>query len=215
MTKRFPLAWALILVATTVWLAGCARSPAARFYTLNPLGRQEAKAPFGRTPDPVSVTIAPVEIPDYLDRPQIVTREGRNGLKLAEFDRWGGSLGDNIAAVLAENLTILLGSDRVFAHHRVRGEKTDYGVVLRILRLDCVPGDQVLLKAQWTVSAGPEGKGGATHVSTVTERLSDSRYDTLVAAVSSTLGQVSREIAREISGRPQGMIPKPPGEVTP
>ncbi len=215
MKNGFSLAWVLFLVAAAVWLAGCGRSPAARFYTLNPVGRQEAKEPPGWATDPVSVSIASVEIPDYLDRPQIVTRDGKSGLKLAEFDRWGGSLGDSIAAVLAENLTLLLGSDRVFASHRARAEKADYGVALRVLRLDCMPGDQVLLKAQWTVFYGPQRKDVVTRVSTFTERLGDSRYDTMVAAVSTTLGQVSREIAREIRDRPKGTTPDPPVPVAP
>lgn len=190
----------LTLVAVAALLAGCASSPQSRFYTLSPLAAPEAKQAPGPAANHVSVSIAPVEIPDYLDRPQIVTRDGRNELKLAEFDRWAGSLSDNISAVLAENLTTLLGSDRVFVNPGVRGEKPDYSVAMRVLRLDCMPGDQVLLKAQWTVAAGPE-KGVATHVATFTERLADSRYDTLAAAVSQTIGQVSREIAREIPAR--------------
>jgi uncharacterized lipoprotein YmbA len=76
----------------------------------------------------VSVSIAPVEVPDYLDRLQIVTRDGNNGLKLAEFDRWGGSLGENIATVLVENLSLLLGSDRVFTYPRLSPEIPDVRV---------------------------------------------------------------------------------------
>jgi uncharacterized lipoprotein YmbA len=150
--------------------------------------------------NPLSVSIAPVEIPDYLDRPQIVTRDGRNELKLAEFDRWGGALRDNIAAVLAENLALLLDSDRVYVYPRTRAEKADYEVAMRVLRLDCAPGDKVLLKAQWVVTTGQEKKEIATHISTFTESLNDSRYDTLVAAISQTLALISREIAQEITG---------------
>jgi uncharacterized lipoprotein YmbA len=185
------------LVVVAFWLAGCASSPPARFYTLNPLGPQEAKHSSPAAANSVSVSIAPVEIPDYLERPQIVTRDGRNGLHLSEFDRWGGSLSDNIAAVMAENLGQLLGSDRVFAYPRMRAEKADYLVSMRVLRLDCVLGDQVLLKAQWTL-LGPDRKDVATHVATFTERLNDKGYETMVAAVGRTLEQVSREIAREI-----------------
>ena len=215
MKNVFSLLRALLLGAATAWIAGCASSPPARYYTLNPVGNQAAKEPPGQTSNPVSVSIGPVEIPDFLDRPQIVTRDGRNGLKLAEFDRWAGSLGDNIAAVLAENLTLHLGSDRVFVYPRVRAEKADYAVAIRVLRLDCAPGDQVILKAQWTVFGGPERKDVATYVSTFTEKLNDSRYDTMVAAVSHTLEQVSREIAREIRDRPNGTTPNPPEQVGP
>lgn len=190
----------IIPVAVTLMLAGCAGSPQVRFYLLSPLVPQEGNAS-PKTPTPVSVGVAPVEIPDYLNRPQIVTRDGRNELNLAEFDRWGGSLPDNIASVMTENLSLLLGSDRVQTVPRGRGETVDYSLVMRVLRLDCTPGDQVIMKVQWTLLAGPAGKEGVTRVTTRTEKLKDARYDTLVAAVSSSLGEVSREIAREISDR--------------
>jgi hypothetical protein len=164
---------------------------------------------------PVSVSIATVEIPDYMDRPQIVTRESGNELKLAEFDRWAGSLSDNIAAVLAENLGLLLGTERVFAYPPVSGEKADFSLALRVLRLECAPGDQVLLKAQWTLLAGPERKEAATRVTTFSERLNDRDYRTMAAAISRILGEVSREIAREITALPQEAASMPPAQVTP
>jgi len=157
--------------------------------------------------------VAPVEIPDYLDRPQIVTRDGRNKVKVAELDRWAGSLSENISAVLADNLSMLLGSDRVFVDTGMAADKTSYLVTMRVLRLDCVPGDHVLLKAQWTVVAGQDGRKPSTQVSNITERLNDSRYDTVAAAVSKTIEQVSREIAREITARPKEGLPNPPAQV--
>jgi uncharacterized lipoprotein YmbA len=199
--NRLPLMRICILVTASLWLAGCASSPPARFYTLNPLPPAEAKQSSPAATNAVSVSIAPVEIPDYLDRPQIVTRDGSNELRLAEFDRWGGSLSDSIGAVLAENLSQLLGTDRVYAYPRMRAEKADYTVVMRVLRLDCTPGAQVVLKAQWVVSAGPDKKDVATRVATYTERLNDTRYETMVAGVSRTLAQASQEIAREIPGQ--------------
>ena len=59
------------------------------------------------------------------------------------------------------------------------------------------------------------GKNAATHVSSVTERLNDSRYNTTVAAVNQAVGQVSREIAREILARPKEGLPNPPAQVSP
>ncbi|HJV35585.1 PqiC family protein [Geomonas sp.] len=193
---------AVIFLAVAIGLAGCASSPSARFYTLTPLSAQQAKQASPQA-KPVSISIAPVELPDYLERPQIVTRDGQNEIDLAEYDRWAGSLSDNISAVLAENLVQLLNSDRVYVYPRLRTEKADYLVSMRILRLDCMPGNQVLLKAQWSVAAGADGKDVATRISTVSERLTDKGYPTMVAAVGRTLEQVSREIAREIPARQQ------------
>jgi uncharacterized lipoprotein YmbA len=205
----------LAMVAVAICLAGCATSPTARFYTLSTISPPEAKGASGAAVNPVSISIALVEIPDYLDRPQIVTLDGRNELKLAEFDRWAGSLSDNIAAVLAENLGLLMGTERVFVYPRMSGEKADYSLALRVLRLECAPGEQVLLKAQWTLLAGSERKDVATRVTTFSERLSDRQYQTIAAAISSALGEVSREIAREILALPKETASQPPAQVTP
>ena len=199
---RNPLALLTSILVATLWLAGCARSPSARFYTLSPIVLDQPQRSIGERSNSVSVGIEPVQIPDYLDRPQIVSLNGHNELKLDEYQRWGGSLGDNVTAVLAENLALLTGSERVLVPPLPHGEKTDYAVGLRILRLDLVPGDQVLLKAQWTVFTGARRAELTTHLATFSERLRDGRYETMVAAVSQTLAQLSREIAREIMGRP-------------
>ena len=215
MKNGFPLPRTLLPVALAICLAGCATSPTARFYTLTPISPQEAQRASGAAVSPVSISIAPVEIPDYLDRPQIVTRDGRNELRLAEFDRWAGSLSDNIAAVLAENLGLLMGTERVFVYPRMSGEKADYSLALRLLRLECAPGEQVLLKAQWTLLAGADRKDVATRVTTLSERLSDREYRTMAAAISSALGEVSREIARVIIDLPKETTAKPSAQVTP
>jgi uncharacterized protein len=204
MVNSLPLPRVLCLVAATVLLAGCASSQAARFYTLTPVSVQKDRKPGGQTNNQVSVSIAQVEIPDYLDRPQIVTQEGGNELKLAEFDRWAGSLSVNISAVLAENLASLLGSDLVFVSPRMNSGKADFGVSLRVLRLDLAPGDRVLLKVQWSVFAGQKKSAIATHLATFTERVTGSNYEVIAAAVSQTIAQISREIAKEIAGAEAG-----------
>lgn len=195
------LTWTL--VASTIWLAGCARSPSARFYTLSPAALHEPQLSSQLRTSSLSISVAPVEIPDYLDRPEIVTRIDGNELKVSEYHRWSGSLGENMTAVLAENLAQLTGSEHVVVPPLPRGEKTEYAVVLRVLRLDCVPGDQVLLKVQWTVLAGENRGELATHLTTFTQPLKDDRYGSMVAAVSETLAQLSREIAREIMDKRQ------------
>jgi len=204
MKHAYFLLRATFLGTLAVMLAGCASSPPVRFYTLTPVGNQEAQRSSPEGASHVAVRVMPVEIPDYLDRPQIMTRDGRNALKLAEFDRWAGSLSDNIAAVLAENLGLSLGSDRIFVAPGLGGEKADYSVTMQVIRLDSHPGDQVLLKARWTVFAGQGRADAATQVATFSHRLNDSRYETIVSGISQTLEQLSREIALEIIHLSQG-----------
>lgn len=210
MLKGYSLAGFLFLAAAAALGAGCGSTQPARMYTLSAIEHQEAKPAVLQGANTVSVSVAPVEIPDYLDRSPIVTRDGSNGLKFAEFDRWGGSLGENISTVLVENLSLLLASDRVFTYPRLSPEKPDYRVGVRILRLDCIPGERVELKAQWVVTSGQEKQVETNRLSTFTEKVGDNRYETLVAAVSRSVGQLSREIAREIAARPKEVPPASP-----
>ena len=101
----------------------------------------------------------------------------------------------------AENLAGLLGSDRVAVDPGIRGGKTYFTVALRVLRLDFLPGRSVLLKAEWTIFAGQGRKDAATRTMSFSESLSYKRYETMLAAFSHTVGQLSREIAREIASR--------------
>ncbi len=203
MKNGYSLLRTAISVATVLWLSGCAQSPEARFYTLTPLAQQEVQT-LPTATSAISVNIMPVEIPDYLNRPQIVTRSGQNELQLAEFDRWAGSLPDNIAEVMAENLSLLLASNKVLAKGWGRYEKTGYTLMLRVIRLECVPRSTVTMRIQWTLSTPPDGTSVATRVSTYSEKLQNARYDTAVSAVSTLLGRVSKEIAQEIGQQRKG-----------
>ena len=103
-----PLAATLSIIGLLV-LAGCAGSTPSRFYVLTPIATTKA----AHYPDGMAIGVGPVVIPQYLDRPQVVTRSSDNRLEVGELDQWGGRLGDNVTRVLAENLSGLLATDRV------------------------------------------------------------------------------------------------------
>src|SRR5262245_34057041 len=99
------------LSRTTVVLAmlalptGCASSPPSKFYALSSLPSTPAA---GAATEGTVVAVAPVTIPLYLDRPQIVTRASENELRLSEYDRWAGSLREDLTTIMTENLAELL-----------------------------------------------------------------------------------------------------------
>lgn len=211
MLHRYAPAKIVIAGVLAAVAAGCGSSPPARMYTLSSIPPQEAASSDRPGVESVAVSVATVELPDYLDRSQIVTREGANDLKLAEFDRWGGSLGENITSVMVENLSVLLASDRIVAFPGLNTEMPDFRVAVRILRLDSIPGERVELKAQWLVTAGPEKQELARGLSTYSESLGDKSYDQLVAAISRTVEQLSREIAGKITTTPAALSTATPG----
>ena len=136
-------------VMLSFFLSGCGSSRPAKFYTLHPVKSIPAAAKQTVLSDPpVTVGIGPIEIPDYLDRPQIVTRTAQNELAQAEFERWAGSLKTDIARVLVENLSVLLPPDQVSVVPWTRGGPLQYRVAVDVTRFDVTPGENVWLKAR-------------------------------------------------------------------
>jgi uncharacterized protein len=185
----------LVLVAAPLLLAGCGTSPPSKYYVLNAVKAQETAGQVTTAPQSAFIAVGPVQIPDYLDRPQIVTRTARNELEISEFDRWGGSLKENVDRILVENLSALLASDGVVVVSWRRRAPGAHRLPVEVNSFDAVPGGSVLLKATWGVSSPDGTKTLLVRGSTVSQLLNDKGYSAVVAAMSQTLGALSQEIA--------------------
>lgn len=186
-------------------LGGCASTGTSRFYSLNSMQAVETVQKSEGAAPGVSIGIGPIDIPDYLHRPQIVTRTGQNELKIAEFDRWVGSLEADVSRVLVENLSILLAEDRISVFPWKQPVPMDYVVAVDILRLDGKPGGQVVLKARWTIHGKKDKKMVLARETNIGEDMEGYDYNTMVAAMSRALVNLSREIATELRSLSQGM----------
>jgi uncharacterized lipoprotein YmbA len=189
-----------VIIFSTLWvvLSGCASSPNPRFYLLSSLeGTSPEVKPSGEERC-FSIGIGPISIPYYLDRPQIVTRGASNEFTLAEFDRWGEPVGDNLKRALAANLSILLCTKTIAFFPWRGGIPVDYRIEMEVLRFDGSLGGNVSLDAWWMVSGGDGKKILASKRSTLTEAVGGQDYKSLVSAESRALGTLSREIAETI-----------------
>lgn len=182
-------------------LIGCVAggpSQPSRFYTLTPLDDAKTAAQKEAGEQCVAIGVGPVEIPEYLNRAQIVTRESPNELKLAEFDRWAEPLNDNITRVLAENLSDLCVEPVMIFPWRAP-IRVDFKVEMGVIRFDGMLGENVTLIVLW----GIFGEGGDKLVvakrSVYVEPLTDSTFEVLVAAKSRAVSKLSRDIADEIN----------------
>jgi hypothetical protein len=187
-----------ILTLFVMILTGCASSPASKFYQLNPIQNTTSVTSDGY-PDQIQViAIGPVRIPDYLDRPQIVTRSGKNELKLSEFDRWAGSLESDVSRVLVEDISSLLPADRFsvvrWTPYLESQVPASYRVEVIVERFEGTLGDSALLKAQWGVLSKDRSLL-LQKESQISEQINGSNYDALVAAMSSALERLSRDIS--------------------
>ncbi len=186
----------LALLALSCILAACAESQPSRFYMLSSLPPAEASG----SGKPLSVGVGPISMPEYLNRPQIVTRESETKLALAEFDRWGEPLGDLFSQVVAANLSSLLKTERVYSLPRRRTASLDYQVDIDIYRFDADQLGLIYLTARWSLY----GKGGKKLLKTGTTSLTEQAGrspDALADGMSRVVERFSRGIAGEIGAR--------------
>jgi uncharacterized lipoprotein YmbA len=183
-----------------VFLGGCVggQSAPSRFYLLSPIPdtNKEVQAPAadGR----VAIGIGPIDLPDYLDRPQIVTRLSRNRLGLAEFDKWAEPVKDNFTRVLVENLSKLLRTEPVFILPGQGGTPINFRVSVEVLGFDGTPGKSAQLTARWMIFDGEDRKMLVTRESIFSESVNGGSYEALVSTMSGMIEALSREIAEGI-----------------
>jgi uncharacterized lipoprotein YmbA len=193
-----------VFVFVTVLLvgAGCVRSAPSTFYLLNPVKPANEVSQKNSMEQTVIIAVGPLRIPDYLDRPQIVTRSGKNKLKLAEFERWAGSLDQDISRVLVENISGLLPEGSPYVMRWYPSKQIDIAPLLRvevnIIRFDGVLGKSVMIRALWTIF-DKDGKMLLQKESAIGENVDGGGYDSLVKAMSNALGVLSRDIANAIT----------------
>ncbi len=194
-----------IMVVFSLLLAGCGgTSPPSRFYVLNATIDPDAETPaVDPSREPLSLRIGPVEIPDALNRNELVTRVGRNQVKLAPFDLWAGTLKQNFYRVLSENLSILLSTDQVVHHTFRTSMPVDYQIRVEVIQFDGRPGESVLLVARWSIYDG-KGKNFLAMKKSRYDEPAAPGYDGLVAAQSNALAGLSRDIAAAIEAISRG-----------
>ncbi len=180
-----------ILVLT----GGCAGTPSPNFYTLSSMSDQVNRLEILTKTCPLSVAIAPIEFPDFLDRSQIVTRPSPNTLKMSEFHRWGGSLSSNFLRVLGENLSILLGTDRIFYPRQAKAFPIDYHLTLNVKAFEGEIGKEVVLDVDWVVIDQQHKEAAMMKNTVILEPVQRSDYESFVAAQSRALAALSHRIA--------------------
>ncbi|HWA43889.1 MAG TPA: PqiC family protein [Hypericibacter adhaerens] len=192
---------AVLLLALPLLLSACAGSKPVRFYVLTPLAEITGVGnAAGR-----GIGVGPVVIPQYLDRPEIVTRSSDNRLDLAEFDQWGGRIGDNITRVLADNLSGLLDTDRISIYPWTDASSLADQVTVDITQFERDQSGAVTLIAFWSITDLQSGKvlrNGRSSIEKPVAAGGTGGYDSIAAAMSEALASLSQEIAAAIKAQP-------------
>ncbi len=199
MNSAVVLARLLMLISLLTACAGS--SPKTTFYTLRATtGANTLPAAVDRSRQ--SIGIGPVNLADPLSRPQIVIRNRQGNLQAAEFHRWSGTLADNLASVLADEVATLLETSQVFAYPWVSGLTPAVQVRINVQQFEGSLGGQATLRVDWLLVRANGQRLGVVHRSLLKEAVQGKRYADLVEALEKTVHLLAGEIALTLRNLP-------------
>jgi uncharacterized protein len=188
-----------LLSVVALSLAGClGSSPAARFYTLSTLPSHEGQGGGGGGPA-IRIRVAPVTLPEGVDRPQLVRRTGENTVVVDEFDRWVEPLDALLRNTLVQDLGALVPEAQVLGD-AVPGLAAERTVVVAVNRLDL--SSQLVMDAVWFVLPAGADQPERTHRTRLTEAAGSGSPAEVAPALSRAVEKLSREIAAELPSAP-------------
>ncbi|HSA82099.1 MAG TPA: PqiC family protein [Geminicoccaceae bacterium] len=185
-------------MAGCLLLASCAGTSPTRFYTLSSLSATPGETP-GMASRDLTVAVGPVTLPEYLNRPQLVTRDGSNRVLLSDFDSWIEPVQGLFARTLVANLAVLLGTDDVLLLAQRRPVRPDYQVEVEVTRFDVDTGGNALLDARWWILDQRAETVLRSGRSTISQPAPIGNQAAAVQALSGALIGMSREIAGAIA----------------
>lgn len=182
-------------------LSGClsaGSSPDSRFYMLKSMGQGEVNKTFN-LPAGVITLIGPVDIPQYLDRPQMVTENDQGMISIAQFDRWGDALDLEISRQIIRNLNLLIPGATFETFPCNFAIPLNYQVIIEIQQLKCNLKKDLVLVAQWSIIDTNTKKMVFTKRSDLVQQINPQNYSGLADALSKAVASLSNEIAENLS----------------
>lgn len=204
------LRWIIVGLCIPI-VTGCASllpepAPPPAYYILTAVPEAERPRPTGKMPAGPIVGVAPVSLPDYLDSLEIVVRTTRNTLDRADSHNWAAPLEDNFAGVLADNLGVMIPTNRVTVLPGELFFRPDIQVSVHVSKFERDTEGLVTLVARWAL-LGQDGQELITMQRSVFQQPAPAdNYDAIVSAMSTTVAQLSSEIAAAISLRRRGSV---------
>jgi uncharacterized lipoprotein YmbA len=131
------------------------RPDLSKFYLLAPMASGTAATPINGN---LVIGVGPVDFPEYLRRPDIVTRTSPTEIDVSNNNLWGEPLDKNFNRVLRENLGILLNTQNIKAFPWPRDINVNYQVKVNVQRFEKTSAGQSEMIVQWAIEDGHNGK---------------------------------------------------------
>jgi uncharacterized protein len=170
-----------------------------RLFTLSPLpdaGQTGVISSPG--PGKPVIGVGPIHLPGYLDQDQIVTRISQDHVALSDNDRWAEPLADNLAQVLAQDLSRLLQTQYVTLYPWTGQQRPIYQLEIEVLRFEMDTTGMAHLVARYSMrDVGSRQMIVGKEVS-LTALATGSSTEQAVESLNKALGNFSVAIAKGI-----------------
>lgn len=184
------------LLSLTACVGGPSKSP--NFYTLvSETSVMQRTIAVEQQVNP-ALAVGPVLLPEYLQRPQIVTRSDSSQLQIAEFERWAGSLKSQIETVLVMNLATELKNFAVTGYRKPSADPV-YRVTVEVAELLGRLGGTLEFSVNWVlIDSTGEEKSRNLFSSHIQIPVDGSDYVALVAAHQEAIKTLGQQIAAAV-----------------
>jgi uncharacterized lipoprotein YmbA len=184
----------LALFATAQLVAGCfGRSPQTQYYAFT---SQEL---VGDNSGDTIIQIGPFDIPNYLNRPQIVVREQGTSIKVLDFERWAEPLADAIPRRVSSELNNLMSSSLAFPFPAATDANANYKIRGRIENFEAGTDGNVILRLRWAVMQSDNSYALPPQSASYSATISPGAGAAVITdAMDGLLGEFAVELAEEL-----------------
>ena len=144
---RRPARWLASIGALALALGACASAPLHYYTLLSPAAEMAGALP--GTASALAFELLPVSLPAQVDQPQLVVRDGEQGMLLLNGERWIAPLGDELRSALAADLVRALDSRD--ASGLPGTDQPRLRIKLDVRRFDSQPGSYALIAGSWNM----------------------------------------------------------------
>lgn len=182
------------------------RPDRSEFFVLTPIPGSQPSAPLtlSHTANGLTLGLGPVKFPEYIDRPEMVTRASANRLELSDHNRWAEPLKKNFIRVLAQDLTAVTGARQVSTFPWFHPATFDYQVAVDVSQFDTDSSNKAQLIAHWEIRDPQTSELLSSGDSNIAETAQGG--ESAASTLSRAVGDFSRELAQAIQAvesRPQ------------
>ncbi len=193
--------WFIVCMIFVLFLNGCvsvSNSPNPRFYTLYTPDKEKNIQELN-VPANIIIGIGPVRIPEYLNRPQIVTNNKDKTIFFDEFNRWAESLDFALARLINNDLTLIIPKTSLQMFPWDLTIAVKYQVIVDIVQLENNLNHDLLFVAQWSIIDLEKKRALFTKRSEFRQDIYPHNYYGLTEALSEVVMSLSAEIAQELA----------------